>query len=88
MISYNHLIEVSLQEELLENTDELLQRWELPPVQLHQLNRLEPVGHVEADVHLQRQRVIYKFALKLISTLIFVRWSVNLIIGTDALSST
>ena len=52
MISYNHLIEVSLQEELLENTDELLERRELPSVQLHQLHRLQPVGHVEADVHL------------------------------------
>ena len=47
-----HLIEVPLQEELLENTDELLERGELPPVQLHQLHGLEPVSHVEADVHL------------------------------------
>ena len=47
-----HLVEVPLQEELLEDTDELLQRRKLPPVQLHQLHWLQPVGHVEADVHL------------------------------------
>lgn len=37
---------------MLENTDELLERRELPSVQLHQFHRLQPVGHVEADVHL------------------------------------
>ena len=47
-----YFVEVPLQKELLENTDELLKRGELPPVQLHQLHRLQPIGHVEADVHL------------------------------------
>ena len=48
----NHLIEIPLQQELFEDTDQLLEGRELPPVQLHQLHRLQSVGHVEADVDL------------------------------------
>lgn len=46
------LIEIPLEEELLEHADEFLERRELAAVQLDQLDRLETVGHVEADVDL------------------------------------
>ena len=51
MLELSYLIQIPLQEKLFENIDELGQGGILLLVHLHQLHRLDPVHHVEADVH-------------------------------------
>ena len=45
-----HLVEITLKEKLFQNTNKFWEWREALLVHLHQLHRLEPVGHVEADV--------------------------------------
>ena len=48
--SHPHLVEITLKEKLFQNTNKFWEGREALLVHLHQLHRLEPVGHVEADV--------------------------------------